>query len=34
MSDDKKKTWHGINREEIPWRPTVDADACIGCQLC
>jgi len=34
MSDDKKKTWHGIPREEIPWVPTVDADACIGCQLC
>mgnify|MGYP005857683747 CR=1 FL=1 len=34
MSDDKKKTWHGIARDEIPWRPTVDAAACIGCQLC
>lgn len=34
MSIDKKKTWHGIPREEIPWRPTVDRDACIGCQLC
>lgn len=34
MSDDKKKTWHGIAREEIPWFPTVDAEACIGCQLC
>jgi NAD-dependent dihydropyrimidine dehydrogenase PreA subunit len=30
----EKKTWHGIPREEIPWLPTVDADACIGCQLC
>ncbi|MBX3126314.1 MAG: ferredoxin family protein [Polyangiaceae bacterium] len=34
MSDDKKKSWHGIPREEIPWLPTVDAEACIGCQLC
>jgi NAD-dependent dihydropyrimidine dehydrogenase PreA subunit len=35
MSDDKKKqTWHGIPRGEIPWLPTVDAEACIGCQLC
>jgi NAD-dependent dihydropyrimidine dehydrogenase PreA subunit len=34
MSDDKKKAWHGIAREEIPWLPTVDAEACIGCQLC
>jgi NAD-dependent dihydropyrimidine dehydrogenase PreA subunit len=30
----EKKTWHGIPREEIPWMPTVDAEACIGCQLC
>jgi len=30
----EKKTWHGIPREDIPWFPTVDADACIGCQLC
>jgi NAD-dependent dihydropyrimidine dehydrogenase PreA subunit len=34
MSDDKKKAWHGIPREEIPWFPTVDSEACIGCQLC
>lgn len=34
MTADKKKTWHGIPREEIPWLPTVDAEACIGCQLC
>jgi NAD-dependent dihydropyrimidine dehydrogenase PreA subunit len=34
MSDEKNKTWHGILREEIPWLPTVDVDACIGCQLC
>ena len=30
----EKKTWHGISREEIPWLPAVDAEACIGCQLC
>ena len=30
----ERKTWHGIPRESIPWLPTVDADACIGCQLC
>jgi NAD-dependent dihydropyrimidine dehydrogenase PreA subunit len=29
-----KPTWHGIPRDEIPWFPTVDAEACIGCQLC
>lgn len=33
MSGDKK-TWHGIPRDEIPWKPTVDSEACIGCQLC
>ena len=34
MADTKPNLWHGIPREEIPWFPTVDADACIGCQLC
>jgi NAD-dependent dihydropyrimidine dehydrogenase PreA subunit len=31
---EQKKMWHGIAREDIPWRPTIDADSCIGCQLC
>ncbi len=31
---EKQATWHGIPRGEIPWLPTVDAEACIGCQLC
>jgi len=26
--------WHGIPRRDIPWFPTVDTDACIGCSLC
>jgi len=30
----KDETWHGIPRKDIPWFPTVDADACIGCSLC
>lgn len=30
----ESKTWHGIPRDEIPWLPNVDSDACIGCQLC
>jgi len=30
----KDKTWHGIPREDIPWYPAVDGDACIGCTLC
>jgi NAD-dependent dihydropyrimidine dehydrogenase PreA subunit len=34
MSEEKKNTWHGIPRDEIPWLPKVDAEACIGCQLC
>ena len=34
MSEGKKSEWHGIPREDIPWRPTVIDDACIGCQLC
>ena len=31
---EKGATWHGIPREQIPWSPKVDADACIGCNLC
>jgi len=27
-------TWHGVPRREIPWFPVVDAEKCIGCQLC
>lgn len=27
-------SWHGIPRKDIPWFPSVDADACIGCTLC
>jgi len=34
MSEEKKKLWHGIPREEVPWQPTVDAETCVGCQLC
>ena len=30
----EKPAWHGIPREEIPWFPTIDAETCIGCQLC
>jgi NAD-dependent dihydropyrimidine dehydrogenase PreA subunit len=30
----KDETWHGIPRKDIPWFPTVDAEACIGCSLC
>ena len=30
----KDETWHGILRKDIPWFPTVDAEACIGCSLC
>lgn len=27
-------SWHGILRKDIPWFPTVDPEACIGCTLC
>lgn len=26
--------WEGIPRREVPWYPTVDYDACIGCEVC
>jgi Fe-S-cluster-containing hydrogenase component 2 len=29
-----QQLWHGIPREQIPWLPALDAEACIGCQLC
>ncbi len=32
--DLSKQNWHGILRTEIPWYPTIDAEKCIGCQLC
>ncbi|WP_299025248.1 ferredoxin family protein [uncultured Thermanaerothrix sp.] len=30
----KDELWHGIPRKDIPWFPTVDPEACIGCTLC
>jgi NAD-dependent dihydropyrimidine dehydrogenase PreA subunit len=32
--DLSQQTWHGVPRKGIPWFPTVDYDACIGCDLC
>lgn len=34
MAENKPNLWHGIPREEIPWFPKFDEEACIGCQLC
>jgi len=34
MENKPKQMWHGIDREEIPWYPTVNAEECIGCTLC
>jgi len=34
MSKTATASWHGIPRREVPWFPTVDAEACIGCTLC
>jgi len=31
---EKTQMWHGIPRSEIPWYPTVNAETCIGCELC
>jgi NAD-dependent dihydropyrimidine dehydrogenase PreA subunit len=31
---DERAIWHGIPRDQIPWQPNVDAEACIGCELC
>lgn len=32
--DFSQSKWHGIPRQDIPWHPTVNADVCIGCELC
>ncbi len=32
--DLSNQLWHGIPRKEIPWFPTIEADKCIGCELC
>ncbi|MDD5160772.1 MAG: ferredoxin family protein [Sulfuricurvum sp.] len=31
---ENKPTWHGIDRTDIPWYPSVNPGACIGCELC
>jgi NAD-dependent dihydropyrimidine dehydrogenase PreA subunit len=28
------RTYLGIPREQIPWAPRIDAEACIGCSEC
>jgi len=28
------KAWHGLDRKEIPWYPSLDEGECIGCGLC
>ena len=32
--DLSQTTWHGVPRENIPWFPVIDAEKCIGCELC
>lgn len=29
-----EETWHGIPRDKIPWRPTIDYDKCASCGKC
>jgi NAD-dependent dihydropyrimidine dehydrogenase PreA subunit len=29
-----EKLWEGIPRQEVPWYPSVNYDACNGCQSC
>ena len=31
---EKLAMWKGIDRREIEWHPTIDADVCAGCGLC
>jgi NAD-dependent dihydropyrimidine dehydrogenase PreA subunit len=26
--------YHGINRDKIPWYPTIDYDKCLNCGTC
>jgi len=32
--DPKFAKFHGIDRDQIDWRPTIDESKCIGCGLC
>jgi len=32
--DLSNQLWHGIQRKEIPWYPTINNESCIGCELC
>ncbi len=34
MNEAFTKPWHGIEREEISWQPTVEEELCIGCGMC
>jgi NAD-dependent dihydropyrimidine dehydrogenase PreA subunit len=29
-----KKSWHGVDRIELEWYPSIDEEACTGCGLC
>jgi NAD-dependent dihydropyrimidine dehydrogenase PreA subunit len=30
----KSKPWHGVDRNELDWFPTISFDKCNGCGLC
>ncbi len=27
-------TWNGVDREQVPWYPSVDVSRCSGCRTC
>jgi NAD-dependent dihydropyrimidine dehydrogenase PreA subunit len=29
-----KKSWHGVDRMNLEWYPSIDEEACTGCSLC
>jgi ferredoxin len=34
LESNQFSTWHGMDRAEIDWHPTIDEDRCVGCGLC
>ncbi|MFP3261422.1 MAG: ferredoxin family protein [Nitrososphaeria archaeon] len=34
MPESSFSVWHGIQRKDINWHPTIDESKCVGCGLC